>query len=101
MLLDIFSLVVIGILVGVVIWLVVLVGSAPGRIARERGHRQADAINVLGWVGVITLGLAWPFALVWAYTSTSTSTQSNDEYGARIDALEAELVVLKARSENA
>ena len=22
----------------------------------------------LGWVGVVTLGLAWPIALVWAYT---------------------------------
>ena len=57
MFLDIFALIVIGILVGFVIWLVVLLGPMPGNIAKQRGHPQADAVNVLGWIGVITLGL--------------------------------------------
>ena len=99
MALDIFSLVVIGILVGAVIWLIVVLGTMPGRIARERGHHQADAINGLGWIGVITFGLAWPLALVWAYMDSGS--QGADEYGARIDALEAELAMLKAQGENA
>jgi len=43
-------------------------GSFPGKKARERGHPQADAINVLGWIGLL-LGVApWLVALVWAYT---------------------------------
>ena len=90
MILDIFALVVMGVLVAVVIWLVVLLGPLPGKIARDRGHPQADAIFVLGWIGIITLGLAWPVALVWAYT------RPGGNLGARVEALEAELAALRA-----
>ncbi len=41
-------------------------GGMPGKVARERGHPQADAISLLGWVGLL-LGVApWLFAMVWA-----------------------------------
>ena len=40
-------------------------GSLPGSIARSRGHPQADAINICGWMGIITIVL-WPVAMVWA-----------------------------------
>ena len=43
-------------------------GAIPGRKARERGHPQADAINVLGWIGLLVGGPGWVVALVWAYT---------------------------------
>jgi Protein of unknown function (DUF3302) len=42
-------------------------GSLPGAIARSRGHPQADAINICGWMGIITFVL-WPLALVWAHS---------------------------------
>ena len=64
---DIFALVVIAILLAVVIWLVVLLGSMPGNIARKRQHPQAEAISALGWIGIITMGLGWFVAMVWAY----------------------------------
>ncbi len=41
-------------------------GSLPGSIVRSRGHPQADAINICGWMGIITIVL-WPIALVWAH----------------------------------
>jgi hypothetical protein len=41
-------------------------GGLPGSIARSRGHPQADAITVCGWMGIITIVL-WPIALVWAH----------------------------------
>jgi hypothetical protein len=41
-------------------------GSLPGSIARLRKHPQADAINICGWMGIITIVL-WPIAMVWAY----------------------------------
>lgn len=41
-------------------------GSLPGAIARSRNHPQADAINMCGWMGIITIVL-WPLAMVWAY----------------------------------
>ena len=99
MALDIFALIVMGILIGFVIWLVVKFGPLPGSIARERGHPQADAINVLGWLGVITLGLAWPIALVWAYTRTGS--MQTDDLGARVAALETEIASLKAQGGDA
>ena len=42
-------------------------GSLPGKKARERGHPQADAINVLAWIGLLLGGAPWLVALVWAY----------------------------------
>ena len=44
-------------------------GRLPGGIARQRGHPQAEAINVCGWWGVLTLGLLLPLAYIWAYTN--------------------------------
>lgn len=66
MILDIFALVVFAIILAFIIALVVKLGPLPGRIASTREHPQADAVRVLGWIGVITLGLAWPAALIWA-----------------------------------
>ena len=42
--------------------------TLPGKKAKERGHPQAEAIAVLGWVGLLFGGVAWLVALVWAYT---------------------------------
>ncbi len=38
----------------------------PGRIARQRGHPQADAVRMAGIIGFLTAVL-WPLALIWAY----------------------------------
>lgn len=99
MFLDIFALIVMGILVAIVIWLVVLLGPMPGNIARDRGHPQADAIKALGWIGIITLGIAWPFALVWAfYRPGDQKTQALSD---QVAALRTELKELKAQGGDA
>ena len=67
MVLDIFALIVLAVIIAVVIWLVTLLGPLPGKIAKQRNHPQADAIKVLGWIGLITMGVGWLVALVWAY----------------------------------
>jgi Protein of unknown function (DUF3302) len=59
--------IVIGLVVAL-IWAVFKLGGLPGRIAAERGHPQASAIAVCGWLGLIVFVL-WPIALVWAYTA--------------------------------
>jgi hypothetical protein len=51
------------VLIGFIIY---KLGSLPGDIARSREHPQADAINICGWMGIITIAL-WPIALVWAH----------------------------------
>lgn len=91
MFLDIFALIVIGILIAAVIWLVVLLGPLPGKVAHQRAHPQADAIRVLGWIGIITLGAAWLAALVWAYARPMGTAGLS----VRVKALEDEFRQLK------
>ena len=50
-------------ILGAVVWLAIL----PGKVARRRGHPQAEAINVAGWLGILT-GIVWIVAMIWAYT---------------------------------
>ncbi len=64
---DIMAFVVFGVLLVAGVIVVVTLGSLPGRIANQRNHPQASAINVTGWLGVATLGLLWPLALIWAF----------------------------------
>ena len=42
------------------------IGKLPGETAHARGHPQASAISVAGWLGLLFPPL-WPIALVWAY----------------------------------
>jgi hypothetical protein len=91
MVLDIFALIVLGVLVAVVIWLMVVLGPIPGNVANKRGHPQADAIRVLGWIGIITLGPAWLAALVWAYANPVGGAN----LAGRVAALEDEVRELK------
>jgi hypothetical protein len=66
--LDIFAIIVLLVLCATAIWLLVLVGNIPGNMARASGHPQAAAISMLAWIGLLTLGLGWFAALVWAKT---------------------------------
>ncbi len=60
------------VLVLLVIGIYMALAKIPGEKALERGHPQAEAINVLGWIGLL-LGLApWVVALVWAHMKTVT-----------------------------
>jgi hypothetical protein len=50
------------------LWLFVEIGGFPGKKAKERNHPQAEAITVLGWLGLLFGGVGWVIAIVWAYT---------------------------------
>ena len=95
MLLNLFALFVIGVIIALVVFLVVKIGPIPGHIASKRDHPQADAIMVLGWVGIVTLGFAWPIALVWAYTRPQQVDMQ--ALAGRVAALEAELQRIKSQ----
>ena len=92
--LDYFAFVVLAILLAAGLALAFVLGSLPGKIAANRRHPQADAIRVAGWLGLLTLGLLFPVALIWAYTRPSTSEEITslradiDRLGARLDARE-------------
>ena len=74
--LDIFALIVLLVLVGAVVAIWVILGMLPGRIARARNHPQADAINMCGWWGVLTMGILLPLAFIWAYTNPAVKPSS-------------------------
>lgn len=64
---DIIAFLVFAMLIAIAVIVAVTLGQLPGQIARKRGHPQAAAINVTSWLGVATLGLLWPVALIWAF----------------------------------
>ena len=88
MFLDIFALIVIAILLAAVIWLVVFLGNVPGDIARKRNHPQSEAISALGWIGLITMGVGWFVAMVWAYYKPDASDPGLQK---RVDELEDQI----------
>ena len=45
----------------------IFLAGLPGKTARRRGHPNADAINVLGWVGLPLGAIPWLVALVWSH----------------------------------
>ena len=48
---------------------VVFVLGLPGRIAIARSHPEADAVNLMGWVGFMAI-VPWIQALIWAFKPT-------------------------------
>ncbi|MDX2349906.1 MAG: DUF3302 domain-containing protein [Porticoccus sp.] len=90
MILDVFALVVLIVLIALCIALVVMLGPLPGKIAKKRNHAQADAIQVMGWIGLVT-GVVWLIALVWAYTKPSPSNQGESQLAERVSSLEKQV----------
>ena len=89
MLLDIFALVILLVLIVAAVGVLVLLGMMPGRIAKQRGHPQADAINVCGWCGLITLGILLPVAWIWAYTNPRNAQLGPDKETAEKEGAES------------
>lgn len=58
-------------------WIYMTLAAIPGQKARERSHPQAEAINVLGWIGLLFGAVPWVVALVWAYIVQPLPGQSN------------------------
>jgi hypothetical protein len=64
---DVITLAIILIVVAANVAFFLWLASLPGKIARQRGHAQADAVAVAGWLSLLTLFTTWPLALIWAY----------------------------------
>ena len=47
----------------------VLVAGLPGRIAIARKHPDAEAVNIMGWAGLLP-ALPWIQAFIWAFKPT-------------------------------
>jgi amino acid transporter len=96
MVLNILTIVVLIVLVALIGVIVVFLGTLPGKIAKGRNHPQTEAINVASWLGIITAGLLWPFALIWAYIrpheqSAAAGSEKLASLESRIEALEEQV----------
>ena len=65
--LDIFAWIVLIVLIVAVVAGWIVLAMLPGKIARQRNHPQAEAVNVAGWLGALAMGIFWPLALIWAF----------------------------------
>jgi len=54
--------------VGALVAIVFILGL-PGRIAVARKHPDAEAVNIMGWVGFLAL-VPWIQAFIWAFKPT-------------------------------
>jgi uncharacterized BrkB/YihY/UPF0761 family membrane protein len=64
---DIFAIIVLLVAIASAIGIFLILGIAPGYIARRRGHPWAQAVAVAGWVTLIFGFVLWPLAFIWAY----------------------------------
>jgi hypothetical protein len=48
----------------------VFVLGLPGRIAIARRHPEAEAVNIMGWVGFLAV-IPWVQAFIWAFKPTN------------------------------
>ena len=81
--------------------IIVALGSLPGKIARQRNHPQADAINAASWISFVGFGIFWPLALIWAFikphsaqavlSGGGTSNDELEKIKAKLNSLEAEI----------
>jgi len=83
---DVFAFIVMAVLIAIVVVVVVSLGQLPGQIARRRGHPQAEAVNVAGWLGIASLGLLWPIAFVWAFIHPARSSADDTELSPKANA---------------
>lgn len=68
--LDVFAWIVLVVILLAAVVVFVVLARLPGQIAKKRGHPQAEAINVAGWLGLFFFGVIWALAIIWAFTVT-------------------------------
>ena len=54
--------------VAVILFMILILGL-PGRIAIARKHPEAEAVNLMGWLGFLAV-VPWIQALIWAFKPT-------------------------------
>ncbi len=81
--LDIFAWIVLIVLVAVAVAAFIILAMLPGKIARSRGHPQAEAINVAGWLGMFLGIVGWALALVCLAGIREKMSYSNPPAGVR------------------
>lgn len=46
-------------------YVLIQIGGLPGRIAERRNHPRAEAVKIVGWIGLFTV-VPWIHAIIWS-----------------------------------
>lgn len=52
-------------------YVLIQIGSLPGKLAERRKHPHAESVKLMGWIGLFTV-FPWVHALIWAYHDSLT-----------------------------
>lgn len=92
--LDIFTWIVVLIMMATVGIVFGVLGMMPGKVASQRRHPQVEAIRIASWLALIFGFALWPVVLVWAYLKPLAPAAE-----ARITELETRIAELEAAAE--
>lgn len=92
---TLFAWFVIAVLFSVIVAAIVALGSLPGRIARQKNHPHASAIEAASWLGLLLGGVGWAIAFVWALVPLGSTSTADASYQQQIADLQAEVQSLK------
>jgi uncharacterized BrkB/YihY/UPF0761 family membrane protein len=70
--LDAFAILVLLVAIASGLAILLILGIAPGYVARRRGHPWAQAVSVAGWITLVFGLVFWPLAFIWAYVDVPT-----------------------------
>lgn len=94
---DIFTWIVLLIIVVTVVGVFVFMGLWPGKVASQNNHPQAEAIKIGSWVALIMGFALWPVVLVWAYTKPAGSQPVAEQSAESAVELKEKVEVLETR----
>ncbi len=95
--LDIFTWIVVLILVATVGIVFAVLGMMPGKVARQRRHPQVEAIQIASWLALIFGFALWPVVMVWAYVKPLARPVAAEVNGSDASAADARITELEAR----
>jgi hypothetical protein len=75
---------------------IVFVLGLPGRIAIARKHPDAEAVNIIGWVGFLAV-IPWVQAFIWAFKPTQI-IDIRRYPKAEAKAIDQEIAILKGQT---
>ncbi len=68
-------------------YILIQIGGLPGKIAERRNHPHAEAVKIVGWIGLFTV-FPWIHAIIWAIHDSMTvdiRSMPKDGVGAEVE----------------
>ena len=94
---DIFTWIVLLIIIATAVGIFVFLGLWPGKVAQQRNHPQAEAIQI-GSCAALVLGFVfWPLVLIWAYTRPAKIQLASEQAVDAIEELSLKVLAQEAR----